>query len=129
MEMNCVEAPYCEHCGGPLKCATIAFGQALPEDVLRASYKHASSCDVFLIIGSSLVLQPAASLPLHAKQAGATLILVNLSETPYDSMMDIIIKGRAAETMPCIMKEFTELSCPSAPDNKETRQVTDGPAS
>lgn len=129
MERDGVEAPYCESCGGPLKCATIAFGQTLPEDVLRASYKHASSCDVFLIIGSSLVVQPAASLPLHAKQAGAQLILVNLSETPYDSMMDIIIKGRAAETMPSIMKEFTKLSCLNAPAKKETRQAPDGPVS
>lgn len=98
--------PYCDHCGGPLKCATIAFGQSLPADVLEESYRHAQNCDLFLTIGSSLVVQPAAMLPLHAKRAGAKLMMVNLSTTPYDPMMDIIIKGAAARTMRGIMDEL-----------------------
>jgi NAD-dependent deacetylase len=110
MERESLEVPYCEYCGGPLKCATIAFGQALPEEVLMDSFNHAASCDLFLIIGSSLVVQPAATLPLHAKQAGARLILVNLSDTPYDSLIDIIVKGKATQAMRSIMTEFRKLS-------------------
>ncbi len=110
MERESLEVPYCEHCGGPMKCATIAFGQPLPENRLMASFKHASSCDLFLIIGTSLVVQPAAALPLQAKQAGAKLVLVTLSDTPYDHLIDVIIKGKAAQTMRSIMSEFRKLS-------------------
>ncbi|MFH0957526.1 MAG: NAD-dependent deacylase [Pseudomonadota bacterium] len=110
MERDNLEVPYCEYCGGPLKCATIAFGQTLPQDVLMASFRHASSCDLFLIIGSSLVVQPAAMLPSQAKQAGAKLILVNLSTTPYDHIIDVIIKGKAAKTMQSVMSEFRQIS-------------------
>jgi NAD-dependent deacetylase len=106
MEREGIEVPYCPHCGGPLKCATIAFGQALPSEVLEQSFALTGQCDLFLTIGSSLVVQPANLLPLEARRAGARLILVNMSETPYDQIMDVIIAGKAAPTMNAIMKEF-----------------------
>jgi NAD-dependent deacetylase len=109
MDAEGIDVPYCEHCGGPLKCATIAFGQSLPTDVLESSFDHARNCDLFLTVGSSLVVQPAAILPLEAKRAGGRLILVNLSSTPYDDMMDIILVGRAAPTMQALMKEFQRM--------------------
>lgn len=102
MDREHIEVPYCSQCGGPLKCATIAFGQSLPVDVMEKSFIYARNCDLFLIIGSSLVVQPAALLPLEAKQAGAKLILVNLSETPYDALMDLIIRSKASEAMDAI---------------------------
>jgi NAD-dependent deacetylase len=106
MERERIEVPYCPHCGGPLKCATIAFGQALPAEVLEQSFVHSRQCDLFLTIGSSLVVQPANLLPMEARRAGARLILVNMSETPYDQIMDVIITGKAAPTMDAIMKEL-----------------------
>ncbi|MDQ7782000.1 MAG: Sir2 family NAD-dependent protein deacetylase [Desulfomonilaceae bacterium] len=109
MDREGIEVPYCAVCGGPLKCATIAFGQALPADVLEAGFRHARNCDVFLTVGSSLVVQPAALLPYEAKRAGARLVLVNLSGTPYDEIMDIIVRGKAAATMAAIMDTFRSL--------------------
>ncbi len=108
MNRQGIEVPYCESCGGPLKCATIAFGQSLPSDVLEASFNHAQTCDLFITIGSSLVVQPAAMLPITAKRSGAKLLLVNLSSTPYDPMMDMIIRGPAARSMKNIMTELDE---------------------
>ena len=67
MDREGIEVAYCKHCGGPLKCATIAFGQSLPQEVLEKSFSYARNCDLFLTIGSSLVVQPAASLPLEAE--------------------------------------------------------------
>ncbi len=108
MERENIDVPYCDKCGGPLKCATIAFGQSLPSDVLEAAIDHAQQCDLFLTIGSSLVVQPASMLPLQAKRAGAELVLVNLSTTPYDAMMDLILKGPAAKVMSDIMGAISE---------------------
>ena len=105
-----IVAPYCDECGGPLKCATIAFGQSLPAGILEASFQFAQECDLFLTIGSSLVVQPAAMLPLQAKRSGARLLLVNLSSTPYDAMMDLIINGPAAQTMRKIIAELKQIS-------------------
>jgi NAD-dependent deacetylase len=101
-----IAIPHCEYCGGPLKCATIAFGQSLPAEVLENAFFHAQNCDLFLTIGSSLVVQPANLLPIQAKKAGAFLILVNLTPTPYDFLMDIILNGQAGPIMEAIMREF-----------------------
>jgi len=109
MDREGVEVPYCEHCGGPLKCATIAFGQSLPAEVLEQSFLHARNCDLFITVGSSLVVQPAALLPIEAKKAGARLILINLSETPYDQLMDIILVGQAGPTTEAVMAECRKL--------------------
>src|SRR5271157_4955395 len=97
MDPQNIIIPYCPHCGGPLKCATIAFGQSLPEDVLENSFRNASACDLFLTIGSSLVVQPACFLPQEAKRAGAELILVNRESTPYDNLMNVVLYGNAGE--------------------------------
>jgi len=110
MDREGIEVPYCPHCGGPLKCATIAFGQVLPDYVLEQSFVHARNCDLFLTIGSSLVVQPANLIPLEAKRAGARLILVNLSSTPYDDFMDIVVREKAGPAMEAIMTEFRRLS-------------------
>ncbi len=107
MERDGIDVPYCERCGGPLKSATITFGQALPEDVLRAAFHHAQTCDLFITIGSTLVVQPAALLPVVAKKAGAKLILINLSETPFDDIMDVIIRERAGAAMKAIIDAAT----------------------
>jgi NAD-dependent deacetylase len=110
MEREGIEVPYCEHCGGPLKVATIAFGQAMPEQAMARSFELASQCDLFITVGSSLVVQPANLLPTQAKRSGAKLILINLSRTPYDEMMDLIIIGKAGESMARIMAELGSVS-------------------
>lgn len=112
MDREAIDVPYCDDCRGPLKCATIAFGQSLPADVLEQSFFHARSCDLFITIGSSLVVHPAAMLPVEAKQAGARLALINMSATPYDRLMDVIIMGMAGPTMDAVMGEYGKLSAP-----------------
>jgi NAD-dependent deacetylase len=109
MDAEGIEVPYCAHCGGPLKCATIAFGQSLPADVLEQAFHHARHCDLFLTIGSSLVVQPAALLPAEAKRAGAKLVLINLSDTPHDAIMDILLIGKAGPTAAALLAEFARL--------------------
>lgn len=109
MDREGIEVPYCPHCKGHLKCATIAFGQALPNDVLESAFHYARHCDLFLTIGSSLVVQPANLLPLEARRSGATLVLVNLSPTPYDEIVDHVLHGPAGSTMRAIMNEFGKI--------------------
>jgi len=106
MDREGIQVPYCELCGGPLKCATIAFGQSLPADVLEQAFIHARKSDLFLTIGSSLVVQPANLLPLEARRGGANLILVNLDPTPYDQIMNVILRGKAGVVMESLMAEF-----------------------
>ncbi|MEW6137525.1 MAG: NAD-dependent deacylase [Thermodesulfobacteriota bacterium] len=120
MDREGTEVPYCAHCGGPLKCATIAFGQSLPADVLEQSFVHARACDLFLTIGSSLVVQPANFLPVEAKRSGARLVLVNLSSTPYDDLMDVVINEKAGPAMEAVMKEFRSICSGAAPVREDS---------
>jgi NAD-dependent deacetylase len=84
------QAPDC-HCGGPIKSATIAFGQPMPAAKLQRAQMLAQSCDLFLVVGSSLVVYPAASLPLIAKRNGARLAILNGSPTELDEFADVVI--------------------------------------
>ena len=97
--MQGVEVPTCDDCGGWLKSATISFGQQLPAEVLAEATRISKRCDLFLAIGSSLVVQPAAMLPVYARQAGATLIIINNTETPLDDVADLVIRGPIGETL------------------------------
>jgi NAD-dependent deacetylase len=96
----------CDACSGLLKTATISFGQAMPEtEMLRASIESAS-CDLFIVLGSSLVVYPAANLPQMAKQRGADLVIVNRDETPLDDIADLVLH---AEIGPLMTKTLTLL--------------------
>jgi NAD-dependent deacetylase len=101
-----VKAPVCEDCGGPLKPATISFGQAMPERETQQAYHLSSLCDLFIVIGSSLVVHPAASMPLVAKRGGAKLVIINRDPTPCDDMADAVIHEQAGPTMDGILKEL-----------------------
>ena len=92
-------APACDRCGGILKAEVIFFGEALPEQTLEAATYHAGSCTLFIVIGSSLVVYPAAYMPTYAKNGGARLVIVNRSETPYDRDADVLIRAGAGEVM------------------------------
>jgi len=100
-----VKVPDCDDCRGPLKPATISFGQSMPERETQEAYHRSSLCDLFIVIGSSLVVQPAASMPLVAKKNGAKLVIINRDPTPYDHLADIVIHGLAGPTMARIVEE------------------------
>lgn len=87
------EAPACEACGGIVKSATISFGQAMPETAMRRAREAALACDLFLAVGSSLVVYPAAAFPALAKRNGATLVIVNREPTELDPLADLVIRG------------------------------------
>jgi NAD-dependent deacetylase len=103
------KAPRCDHCGGILKPATISFGQSMPEKETQEAYRRSSLCDLFIVIGSSLVVQPAASMPMIAKQNGARLVIINRDPTPYDDMADIVIHGQAGPTLDGILKNLKRI--------------------
>jgi len=103
-----VKVPYCDDCSGPLKPATISFGQSMPEKETEEAYHRSSLSDLFIVIGSSLVVQPAASMPLVAKRNGAKLVIINRDPTPYDDMADIVIHGQAGPIMDSILKKVKQ---------------------
>ncbi|MGB6538250.1 MAG: Sir2 family NAD-dependent protein deacetylase [Xanthobacteraceae bacterium] len=85
-------APDCPSCGGFIKTATISFGQAMPEDAMRRAQDLALDCDLFLAIGSSLVVWPAAGFPQMAKRNGARLVIVNREPTESDELADLVVR-------------------------------------
>ena len=95
--------PACTACGGILKVATIAFGQALKTDVLDAAIDAATGCAVFLAVGTSLTVQPAASLVALAARAGARLVIVNAEPTPYDELAAAVLRAPIGEVLPLIV--------------------------
>ncbi len=96
-------APLCRLCGGLLKPATISLGQPMPADVVRAAELAARSCDVFVTVGSSLVVYPAAALPVAAKRSGAKLIIVNRDPTPLDQAADAVLRGEIGQVLPALL--------------------------
>jgi NAD-dependent deacetylase len=94
--------PVCERCGGPLRAATILFGEALPEVALRRAFESARSCDLMLVVGSSLVVQPAARVPSLAKANGAKLVILNREATPLDDLADVLVRGSAGPALAAI---------------------------
>ncbi len=85
-------APDCPGCGGYIKTATISFGQAMPETAMRRAQELAEACDLFLAIGSSLVVWPAAGIPLVAKRNGARLVVINRDATDCDDVADLVVR-------------------------------------
>ena len=94
-------APECT-CGGYLKPDTVSFGQAMPETEMHRATELSQSCDLFLVVGSTLLVQPAALLPDMARHHGAFLAIVNLSDTPYDAVCDVCIREKAGTVLPQI---------------------------
>jgi NAD-dependent deacetylase len=85
-------APDCPDCGGHIKTATISFGQAMPEREMRRAERLTLECDLFLAVGSSLVVWPAAGFPLLAKRSGARLVIINRETTEFDEIADLVIR-------------------------------------
>jgi NAD-dependent deacetylase len=93
------EPPDCSFCGGIVKTATISFGQAMPELEMRRAEQATLACDLFLVIGSSLVVYPAAAFPLVAKRNGARLVILNREPTEQEPYADLALHGEIGPTM------------------------------
>jgi len=93
------EAPDCDHCGAPLKSRTVSFGQMMPPMEMQEASALSRRAEVFLSVGSSLVVEPAASFPRTAKHHGAVLVIINREETPLDPMADLILRKPIGETL------------------------------
>jgi NAD-dependent deacetylase len=85
------EIPSCRDCGGLVKTATISFGQAMPQDKMEQATEATLGCDLFIVLGSSLVVYPAAAFPLMAKENGARLVIFNREPTEQDDFADLVI--------------------------------------
>ncbi len=92
-------SPDCPDCGGYIKTATISFGQSMPEAAMRRAQALAESCDLFIAIGSSLVVWPAAGIPLLAKRNGARLVIINRDETDCDDAADLVVRSDIGATL------------------------------
>jgi len=91
-----VEIPACDPpCGGIIKPNTIMFGEAMPVRETKEAEARARGSDCFIVVGSSLVVHPAAMMPIYAKQGGAALVIVNMSDTPHDAYADLVIREKA----------------------------------
>jgi NAD-dependent deacetylase len=95
--------PHCAGCGGVLKATTIMFGEALDVGVLERSRQAALSCDVFLAVGTSLGVHPAAGLVDLAAMAGAEVVIANGEPTPYDRIASVVLRGGISEVLPAML--------------------------
>ncbi len=93
------ELPVCGECGGIVKSATISFGQPMPEQELLKAQAETLNCDLFLVIGSSLVVYPAAALPEKARWNGASLAILNREATPLDPLADLVLHREIGPTL------------------------------
>ena len=98
--------PGCPSCGGRLYSSVVNFGDPLPSDELTASFQHARTCDLFVVLGSSLVVSPAADLPGEALEAGARLVICNMGETPYDQTCDLRISSDVGDVMQVMLEDL-----------------------
>jgi len=96
------KVPRCDSCGGIIKPATVSFGQPMPERETRQAESAAAASDLFLSVGSSLVIYPAAQMPLIAKVSGAKLVIINLTPTPHDGHADIVINQKTGPVLSAI---------------------------
>jgi NAD-dependent deacetylase len=90
-------SPKCDDCGGILKSATVSFGQAMPQDAMRRAQEWTEKARIFMVMGSSLQVQPAATFPLIAKRGGALLAIINREATPLDEYADFLHRGAIGE--------------------------------
>lgn len=99
------EAPDCPECRGILKPDVVFFGEMLPQGTLERAISRSQMCDLFIVIGSTLTVYPAAYMPTYALSGGARLAIVNLTSTPLDHEAAVVIRDKAGEVMPRVMEE------------------------
>jgi NAD-dependent SIR2 family protein deacetylase len=99
----------CPLCGGKLVSTVVNFGQSLPQKDLAESYHHSEQCDLFIVVGSSLVVTPAADMPRVALQAGAKLVIINQGETPFDEYAQLRFSEAIGEVLPPAVERLKSL--------------------
>ncbi|MCR9202516.1 MAG: Sir2 family NAD-dependent protein deacetylase [Planctomycetaceae bacterium] len=99
--------PACPRCGGLIKHATISFGQSLEESTLQQAAEWSAEADLYLALGSSLVVEPAASLPRLAKSRGARLVIINRDETPLDPLADLNIRAPLGVVFTALLEQLS----------------------
>lgn len=103
--LGLTEPPRC-YCGSPLRPDVVWFGESLPEDIWKQAVLTAENCQVMLVVGTSGLVQPAASLPITAKRARTRVIEINPTPTPISDIADIYFSGPSGEILPKILEEF-----------------------
>ena len=96
-------------CGGKLSSSVVNFGDSLPIRDLTESYEHSQNCNLFIVVGSSLVVTPAADMPKIALEAGARLVIINQGETPFDRMAHLRFREKAGEVLPVAVEKLKEI--------------------
>ena len=104
-----VKVPYCDRCSGILKPDTVSFGQSMPEDKMTEAYRLAGECDLCIVLGSSLVVYPAAYIPMQALDHGAKLVIINRDETGLDSRADLVIHDSIGKVFGDMVDRLTTL--------------------
>ena len=99
----------CPICGSKLKSTVVNFGMSLPVKDLTESYEHSQKCDLFVVVGSSLVVTPAADMPRVALQSGAKLVIINQGETPFDAYVDLRFSEAIGEVLPPVVERLNVL--------------------
>jgi NAD-dependent deacetylase len=101
--------PLCEKCHGILKPDVVFFGEMLPQATLMSAEREAEKCDLLIVIGSTLVVYPAAYMPMYAKRSGAKIVIINMGDTGHDNIADVLINAPAGETMTRIVARLKEI--------------------
>jgi NAD-dependent deacetylase len=96
-------------CGGRLVSSVVNFGEPLPHKELTDSYRHSQKCDLFIVVGSSLVVTPAADMPRVALQSGARLVIINQGETPFDRFAHLRFEERIGDVLPPAVAQLKQL--------------------
>ncbi|HUT68487.1 MAG TPA: Sir2 family NAD-dependent protein deacetylase, partial [Dehalococcoidales bacterium] len=99
----------CPLCGGKLVSTVVNFGQSLPAKDLAESYEHSQKCDLLIVVGSSLVVTPAADMPRVALQAGAKLVIINQGETPFDEHAHLRFSEGIGKVLPPAVEKLRQL--------------------
>ncbi|MEM4818444.1 MAG: NAD-dependent protein deacetylase [Candidatus Nezhaarchaeales archaeon] len=100
--------PLCKSCGGILKASVVLFNEPLPEEAIKRAIHESRTCDLMLVVGTSLQVYPAAYMPAIAKQRGAKLAIINMEPTPLDDGADVVIHAKAGEVLPVIVRIVKE---------------------
>lgn len=102
--------PRCPQCGGVLRSDTVLFGESLPKDALEMAARLSAVADAMVVVGSSLVVYPAAQLPQIARERGAALIIIDRAETALDDLADVVIRGEAGPVLSSLASSVLEIS-------------------
>jgi NAD-dependent deacetylase len=105
-EVPLPELPECKECGGLLRPQVVWFGEQLDPTILDKAVAAIHSCDTMLVIGTSALVQPAASLAIVAKEQGARVVEINLEPTPYSHKLDLALQGKAGEILPQVVERL-----------------------